>query len=123
MTPAPHPLAPEMRLATPRDLAWLICALTLAIVPHAQRAPWWLTLLTLCLFGWRFYLSLDRSPLPSRWLVLGVAAVAMLGVWIEHRHMLGRQQGILLLVLFSGRSCSKHAPTGTPRPPPFSAIS
>jgi transglutaminase-like putative cysteine protease len=102
MTPAPHPLAPEMRLATPRDLAWLIGALALAILPHAQRAPWWLTLLTLCLFGWRFYLSLDRSPLPSRWLVLGVAAVAMLGVWIEHRHMPGRQQGILLLVLFAG---------------------
>jgi len=102
MTPAPHPLAPEMRLATPRDLAWLIGALALAILPHAQRAPWWLTLLTLCLFGWRFYLSLDRSPLPSRWLVLGVAAVAMLGVWIEYRHMLGRQQGILLLVLFAG---------------------
>ena len=102
MTPAPHPLAPEMRLATPRDLAWLIGALALAILPHAQRAPWWLTLLTLCLFGWRFYLSLDRSPLPSRWLVLGVAAVAMLGVWIEYRHVLGRQQGILLLVLFAG---------------------
>ncbi|HEX6319072.1 MAG TPA: DUF3488 and transglutaminase-like domain-containing protein [Burkholderiales bacterium] len=102
MTPAPHPLAPEMRLATPRDLAWLIGALALAILPHAQRAPWWLTLLTLCLFGWRFYLSLDRSPLPSRWLVLGVAAVAMLGVWVEYRHMLGRQQGILLLVLFAG---------------------
>jgi transglutaminase-like putative cysteine protease len=91
-----------MRLATPRDLAWLIGALALAILPHAQRAPWWLTLLTLCLFGWRFYLSLDRSPLPSRWLVLGVAAVAMLGVWIEHRHVLGRQQGILLLMLFAG---------------------
>ncbi len=102
MSAAPHPLAPEMRLVTPRDLAWLIGSLALVIAPHALRAPWWLTLLTLCLLAWRFYYSLDRSPLPSRWLVLGIALVAMLGVWIEYRSLFGRQPGILLLMLFAG---------------------
>jgi transglutaminase-like putative cysteine protease len=97
-----HPLAPELRQATARDLAWLIGSLVLVIMPHALRAPWWLTLLTLCLYGWRLYLALDRAPLPSRWLVLGVAAVAMLGVWLEFRTLFGRQSGILLLMLFSG---------------------
>jgi protein-glutamine gamma-glutamyltransferase len=98
----PHPLAPELRQATARDLAWLMAALLLVIAPHALRAPWWLTLLTLCLYGWRMYFALNRGPLPSRWLVLGVAAVAMLGVWIEYRTLFGRQSGILLLMLFSG---------------------
>ena len=98
----PHPLAPELRQATARDLAWLMASLLLVIAPHALRAPWWLTLLTLCLYGWRMYLALNRAPLPSRWLVLGVAAVAMLGVWIEYRTLFGRQSGILLLMLFSG---------------------
>jgi transglutaminase-like putative cysteine protease len=97
-----HPLAPEQRQVGARDLVWLIAALVLVIAPHALRAPWWLTLLNLCLFGWRLYFSLNRAPLPSRWLVLGVAAVAMLGVWIEFRTLLGRQSGILLLVLFAG---------------------
>ena len=97
-----HPLAPEQRPVGVRDLAWLIASLVLVIAPHAQRAPWWLTLLTLCLYGWRMYLALNRAPLPSRWLVLGVAAVAMLGVWIEFRALFGRQSGILLLMLFSG---------------------
>ena len=97
-----HPLAPEQRQVSARDLAWLIASLVLVVAPHAQRAPWWLTLLTLCLYGWRMYLALNRTPLPSRWLVLGVAAVAMLGVWIEFRTLFGRQSGILLLVLFSG---------------------
>jgi len=97
-----HPLAPEQRQVSARDLAWLIASLVLVIAPHALRAPWWLTLLTLCLFGWRLYFSLNRAPLPSRWLVLGVAAVAMLGVWIEFRTLFGRQSGILLLMLFSG---------------------
>ena len=98
----PHPLAPELRQVTARDLTWLIASLVLVIAPHAMRAPWWLTLLTLCLYGWRLYFVLNRAPLPSRWLVLGVAAVAMLGVWLEYRTLFGRQSGILLLMLFSG---------------------
>ena len=97
-----HPLAPEQRQVSVRDLAWLIAALAVVVAPHALRAPWWLTVLTLCLFGWRAYFALNRAPLPSRWLVLAVAAVAMLGVWIEYRTLFGRQSGIVLLVLFSG---------------------
>jgi len=102
VTPAAHPLAPELRLVTTRDLAWLTGSLALVIAPHALRAPWWLTLLTLCLFAWRFYYALDRLPLPSRWLVLGVAAAALLGVWVEYRTLFGRQPGIVLLMLFAG---------------------
>jgi transglutaminase-like putative cysteine protease len=99
---APHPLSPEIRLATTRDLVLLVASLMLVILPHALRAPWWLTLLTLCLYAWRIHYSLNPAPLPSRWLVLGVAAVAMLGVWMEYRTLFGRQPGILLLMLFSG---------------------
>jgi transglutaminase-like putative cysteine protease len=102
MKAAAHPLMPEMRLVSARDLAWLTGSLLIVILPHAMRAPWWLTLLTLCLFGWRFYYALNRAPLPSRWLVIAVSAVAMLGVWIEYRTLFGRQPGVLLLLLFSG---------------------
>lgn len=97
-----HPLAPEVRPATGRDLAWLIGSLLLVIAPHSFRAPWWLTALVLCLFGWRLYFSLTRAALPSRWLVIGIAVVAMLGVWVEYRTLFGRQPGIILLSLFAG---------------------
>jgi transglutaminase-like putative cysteine protease len=100
--PLAHPLSPEVRLATTRDLLLLVGALTIVVAPHALRAPWWLTLLTLCLYGWRLHYSLNPAPLPSRWLVLAVAAVGMLAVWIEYRTLFGRQPGILLLMLFSG---------------------
>ena len=87
---------------TTRDLAWLVGSLLLVIAPHTLRAPWWLTLLTACLFGWRFYYAMNRAPLPSRWFVIGIAAVAMLGVWMEYRTLFGRQPGIILLMLFAG---------------------
>ena len=102
MRPVAHPLAPEERAISARDVAWLIGSLALVVAPHALRAPWWLALLTFCLYGWRVYFVLDRAPLPSRWLILGIAAVAMLGVWIEQRTLFGRTSGVLLLVLFSG---------------------
>ena len=102
MTPVPHPLAPEVRPVSVHDLAWLIGSLLLVIAPHWLRAPWWLTLLTLCLFAWRFSYALNGAPLPSRWLLIGVAVVSMLGVFMEYRTLFGRQPGILLLTLFAG---------------------
>ena len=102
MKAVPHPLAPEQRSVSGRDLAWLIASLAVVLAPHALRAPWWLTLLTLCLYGWRVHYGLSRAPLPSRWLLLGVAAVGMLAVWFEARTLFGRTPGILLLLLFSG---------------------
>lgn len=102
MNPSPHPLAPEIRPVSTRDLAWLVGSLLLVIAPHMLRAPWWLTLLTLCLFAWRFYYAINRAPLPSRWFVIGIAVVAMLGVWLEYRTLFGRQPGIILLMLFAG---------------------
>ncbi len=98
----PHPLSPEVRLLTLRDLLWLTASFLIVIAPHALRAPWWITLLTLCLYGWRFYYTINRAPLPPRLLVIGVALVGMLGVWIEYRSLFGRQPGVILLMLFSG---------------------
>jgi transglutaminase-like putative cysteine protease len=99
---APHPLAPELRAVSLRDLAGLLLALLLVAGPHALRMPWWLTLLTLGLYGWRAQLALGRAALPSRWLLLGVAALSLAAVYFEYRTLFGRTPGIVLLVLFSG---------------------
>ena len=102
MIPLAHPLAPELRPVSTRDLAWLTGSLLLVIGPHAPRAPWWLLLLTACLFAWRYYCAANRSPLPARWLVIAIAIAAMAGVWLEYRTLFGRQPGIVLLALFAG---------------------
>jgi transglutaminase-like putative cysteine protease len=99
---APHPLAPELRAVSLRDLAGLLLALLLVAGPHALRMPWWLTLLTLGLYGWRAQLALGRAALPSRWLLLAVAALSLAAVYFEYRTLFGRTPGIVLLVMFSG---------------------
>ncbi len=97
-----HPLAPELRAITGRDLGWLCGCLVFVMAPHALRVPWWLTLLTTCLFGWRTYLALGNRRLPSVWLLLGVAALGMVAVGIEYRTLFGRSAGIALLMMLAG---------------------
>jgi transglutaminase-like putative cysteine protease len=64
--------------------------------------PWWLALLVVALYAWRAQLSLARAPLPSRWILLVVALLAIGAVYLEYRTLFGRTTGIVLLVLFSG---------------------
>jgi len=99
---APHPLAPEQRAVTLRDLAGLLASLVLVAAPHALRMPWWLTLVVLGLYAWRARIALEGSAPPSRWLVLGLALLAIGAVYFEYRTLFGRTSGIVLLVLFSG---------------------
>lgn len=98
----PHPLAPESRALSARDLAGLLAALALVAVPHALRAPWWLSLLTLALYAWRVLAFTSGAPLPGRALLLLIAAAAMFGVWVEYGTIFGRIAGITLLLAFSG---------------------
>lgn len=97
-----HPLAPELRAITGRDLGWLCGCLIFVIAPHAQRVPWWLTIFAICLFGWRTYLAMGNRRLPSVWLLLAVAALGMVAVAIEYRTLFGRSAGIALLMMLAG---------------------
>jgi transglutaminase-like putative cysteine protease len=96
------PLAPAVRAISGRDLLVLLAGLAIVVLPHALRAPWWLTLLALALYAWRVAGLYDRIPLPSTWIILVIAALASAGVWLEYRAIFGRTPGIMLLMLFSG---------------------
>jgi len=100
--PALHPLHPEARAITIRDLAWLCGCLIAVMAPHALRMAWWLPLLALSLFGWRAWLAVSHGRLPRWWLLAAIAVLGMIGVWIEYRTLFGRSAGIALLMLFSG---------------------
>jgi len=97
-----QPAAPDQRPLAWRDFALLAAGLAIVIAPHALRAPWWLTLLTAALIGWRGAAIAHRSLLPSSWPLLAIVVLGMLGVWLEYRAIFGRTPGIMLLVMFGG---------------------
>ena len=97
-----HPLAPEQRAVTGRDLGWLSGCLLFVMAPHAVRVPWWLLIFALCLFGWRTWIALGSRRLPSIWILIGVAVLGMIGIGIEYRTLFGRASGIALLMMLAG---------------------
>ena len=92
----PSPKQPEEPL-TRTALAWLLATLVLAVAPHAQELPVWLTVLFAGLVGWRGFLAFGNRALPPRWLLLLVATLAGAGVLIDYRTLLGRDAGVALL--------------------------
>jgi len=94
--------APDQRPLGGRDFALLAAGLGIALAPHAQRAPGWLTLLTLALVGWRALAIARPGLLPPAILLVAIVAAGMLGIWLEFRAIFGRTPGVMLLVLFAG---------------------
>lgn len=97
-----HPLHPEARALTGRDLLWLSLCLAAVLAPHAARTPWWLPVFAGILLAWRARIAIARTPLPGLWLLLLVALAGMAGVGIEYKTLFGRSPGIALLMIFAG---------------------
>ncbi len=84
----------------PRQVLWLLAALTLVAAPHAERLPWWVTGLTVVLVVWRVYLlAHPRLPLPRKWLLIMVVACASVGIYLHYRSIFGRDPGVTLLII------------------------
>lgn len=95
-------LAPA-RLATlpreARDTLFLLLVIAWVILPQVANLPWWCSLLAAAVLTWRAALALGSRPLPSRWWLLGLLAVALGATWLTHRTLLGRDAGVTLIVL------------------------
>ncbi len=82
-----------------RHVGWLLGSLALVAAPHAERLPWWVTVLVAILFAWRGYVAFNGLALPRKWILLLMAAGTLLGVFISYGRVLGRDSGIALLVV------------------------
>ncbi len=89
-------------LLTLRQTLWLSVALILVAAPHAERLPWWLSLLVFMLIVWRMYLARVRLGLPSRAVVILVVIGSSTGVYLNYGTIFGRDAGVALLVLMLG---------------------
>lgn len=81
-------------------LVALVTGAVLAAAPHVARLPWWVTLLAASLLAWRGWAAWRDEPLPRRWLLMVLVICGVVGVYVTHRTILGRDAGVTLLVLF-----------------------
>ena len=81
------------------DTLLLVLAALMVLAPHFGHLPLW-TSATVCLtLGWRGAITLRGSRLPAMWLLLPVSVLAMGGVYLTYRTLLGREAGVTMLAL------------------------
>ncbi len=81
------------------DTLLLLLAAVMVLAPHFGHLPLW-TSATVCLtLCWRGAITLRGSRLPPMWLLLPVSLLAMGGVYLTFRTLLGREPGVTMLAL------------------------
>jgi transglutaminase-like putative cysteine protease len=81
------------------DTLLLLLAALMVLAPHFGHLPLW-TSATVCLtLAWRAAITLRGSRLPPMWLLLPVSLLAMGGVYLTYRTLLGREAGVTMLAL------------------------
>ncbi len=81
------------------DMLTLLVACLLVLLPHFFHLPPWISAAVVTLLGWRSWITLTGKRLPPRWLLLPVAILAMAGIYLAYRTLLGRDAGVAMLAL------------------------
>ncbi len=82
-----------------RDSLFLLAVITAVMAPHASHLPPWATGLTGLVLLWRAQIAWRQRPLPSRWWLVGIAALYAALTWLTFRTLVGREAGITLLTV------------------------
>ncbi|HJV70065.1 DUF3488 and transglutaminase-like domain-containing protein [Ideonella sp.] len=82
-----------------RDTLFMLAVIGWTIAPHVLRLAPWVGLLCAVVLMWRGSLAMRQAPLPGRWWLVAVLALAAgLTLWTE-RTLLGKNAGVTLLVV------------------------
>lgn len=82
------------------SLMVLFAGIALATAPHIPRLPWWVSALAVAAVGWRAWAAWRGERMPRRWLLFGLVIFGVVGVFVTHRTLFGRDAGVTMLVLF-----------------------
>jgi len=95
------------RLRSPRagSLLCLLAAILVVTAPHAQHMPLWASAIVLALIVWRMLAAQRDWGLPSRWLLVTVAAIASVAVVLSYGPLLGRDASVALLAVMTALKC------------------
>jgi transglutaminase-like putative cysteine protease len=81
------------------DTLLLLAACILVLAPHAGHVPWWTTLACMALLAWRGWITFRGNRMPPRWILVPAAVLAVAGVYATYKTFLGREAGVMMLVL------------------------
>ncbi|NBW49939.1 MAG: DUF3488 domain-containing protein [Betaproteobacteria bacterium] len=82
-----------------RDTLFLLGVIAWVILPQLGRLPWWCSAMAGAVLLWRGVLAWGSRPLPSRWWLLALLALATAGTWFSYRTLLGRDAGVTFIVV------------------------
>lgn len=82
-----------------RDTLFLLAVVACCIGPLAAHLPPWVVALSLALLAWRGWLAWRAQPLPGRWAVGVLLAVAVGLTLLTHRTIVGPEAGVTLIVM------------------------
>ena len=102
-TPPSGPAAPGGWLRNlPRDKAdtlLLLAAAVMVLAPHAGHLPAWVSFTCALTLGWRSLITLRGTRLPPSIILLPLTLMAMGGIYITYKTLLGREAGVAMAVL------------------------
>ena len=81
---------------------WLTASLSLVILPHAVRMPFWVTLGFAILAFWRIEHVYRGMTLPGRWSRVALSIAIVIGVFLSYGTLFGRSAGIAALAILAG---------------------
>lgn len=81
------------------DTLLLLLAALMVLVPHFGHLPLWTSAVVCATLLWRAAITLRGSRLPPLGVLLPVALLAMAGVYLNYRTLLGREPGVTMLAL------------------------
>ena len=82
-----------------RDTLFLLGVIAWTVLPHAGHLPAWCVALTAVVLLWRAALAVGNGPLPGRWLIVAVLAVAAGLTFMSFRTLLGKEPGVTMAVV------------------------
>ncbi len=82
-----------------RDTLFLLGVIAWTVLPHVPHLPGWCIALTSVVLLWRAALAVGNGPLPGRWLLVAVLAVAAGLTFMSYRTLLGKEPGVTMAVV------------------------
>ena len=81
------------------DVLLLLVACALVLLPHLGHLPLWIAPACAGLLAWRGWITFRGNRMPPRWLLLPIVVLAMAGVYVTYKTLLGREAGVAMLTL------------------------